>query len=303
MAVDAPMSHDAAPARQTDAEPVPGSRTGRDRWPVVVSWALAGVLVPAALYGLLAADPYRGASAQLALGSRAQDVLTLALLPLLVWTGHRSRAGSLRGHLLWLGLLFYLAYSYAIYLIGWQQNAAFVLYTTAVTLSTAALVDGLARIDATRAAPAFARIHGRGTGWFLIAVGIVFAALWLVDLVPLVTGAGQPRNVGPGGVAFAVYVLDFVVALPAVVATGVMLVRRHPAGPPLAGVVLIKIVTLFLVLWVGAAGQPVAGLVFAITADMLAGAVLLVVSLVVLGRASRRLGRPEQGWLRPPLWR
>jgi hypothetical protein len=264
---------------------------------------LAGVLVPAALYGLLAADPYRGAPAQLALGSRAQDVLTLALLPLLVWTGHRSRARSLRGHLLWLGLLFYLAYSYAIYLVGWQQNAAFLLYTTAVTLSAAALVDGLVRIDATRVAPAFAQIRGRGTGWFLITVGIVFAALWLVDLVPLVTGAGQPRNVGPGGVAFAVYVLDFVVALPAVVATGVMLVRRHPAGPPLAGVVLIKIVTLFLVLWVGAAGQPVAGLVFAITADMLAGAVLLVVSLVVLGRASRRLGRPEQGWLRPPLWR
>jgi hypothetical protein len=113
----------------------------RDRWPALASWGLAGVLLPAALYGLLAADPYRGASAQLALGSRAQDVLTLALLPLLVWAGYRSRAASLRAHLLWLGLLFYFAYSYAIYLIGRQQNAAFLLYPTTVTLSGAATME------------------------------------------------------------------------------------------------------------------------------------------------------------------
>jgi hypothetical protein len=270
---------------------------------VVASWALAGVLVPAALYGMLAADPYRGASAQLALGSRAQDTLTLILLPLLVWAGHRSRAGLLPAHLLWLGLLSYLAYSYAIYLIGWQQNAAFLLCTTAVTLSAVALVDGLVRIDVDATAPAFRRIGVRGIGWFLIAVGTVFAALWLADLAPLLIGTGRPRNLGPGGVAFAVYVLDIVVALPAVVAIGVMLVRHHPAGPPLAAVVLIKIVTLFVVLWVGAAALPATGLPFTVTPDMLAGAVLLVVSLAILWRAARRLDRPAPGWLRPALWR
>ena len=85
----------------------------------------------------------------------------------------------------------------------------------------------------------------------LVAVGAVFSALWLVDLLPVLTGSGMPRNVGPGGIAFAVYELDLVVALPAVVATGVALLRRHPVAPALAAVVLVKVMTLFAVLWAG----------------------------------------------------
>lgn len=278
--------------------------TLRARRPVLASWALAALLVPACAYGLLAGDAYTGAAAQLALGSRAQDVLTLVLLPVLLAAAHRSGAGSLRAHLLLLGLLSYLAYSYAIYLIGWQQNRMFLLYCAVVTIATAALVDGLVRIDATRVAPAFTGLRGlRAVGWFLVAVGTAFTALWVVDLLPLLAGTGRPRATGPGGTAFAVYVLDLVVALPAVVATGVALVRRHPVGPVLGAVVLVKVTTLFTVLWVGAAAFPLAGLVFVVTPDMLAGGVLLVVSAVVLVRGSRRTGDPDPGWLRPTLWR
>jgi hypothetical protein len=139
----------------------PAAATLRSRWPVLASWMLCALLVPATLYGLSAADPYRGVSAQLAMGSRAQDVLTLALVPLLLAAGHRSRTGSLRAHLLWLGLLAYLAYSYAIYLVGWQQNRAFLPYAAVVTIATAALVDGLVRIDPARVAP---RSPGSGAG-------------------------------------------------------------------------------------------------------------------------------------------
>ena len=101
--------------------------TRESRRPVLASWALAVLLVPACAYGLLGVDAYTGASTQLAVGSRAQDVLTLVLLPLLLAAAHRSRSGSLRAHLLWLGLLAYLAYSYAIYLVGCPQNRAFLL--------------------------------------------------------------------------------------------------------------------------------------------------------------------------------
>ena len=86
-------------------------------------------------------------------------------------------------------------------------------------------------------------------------------------------------------------------------ATGVALVRGHPVGPAVGAVVLVKVITLFTVLWAGAAALPLAGLAFALTPDMLAGAVLVVVSAVVLARASRRTGDPDPGWLRPALWR
>jgi hypothetical protein len=173
-----------------------------------------------------------------------------------------------------------------------------------VTIAAAALLDGLLRIDAGRVAPAFAGLHHtRAGGWFLVVVGAAFTALWVADLLPVLAGTGAPRNIGPGGIAFAPYILDLVVALPAVVATGVALIRRHPVAPALGAVVLVKVITLFTVLWVGAATLPLAGMSFAATPDLLVGAVLIAVSAVILGRASSRTGNPEPGWMRPTLWR
>lgn len=62
------------------------------------------LLLPTTLYGLLSDHAYR-LPRTLELESIAQDVLTLAVIPVLLWSARRSRAGSLPGHLLWLGTL------------------------------------------------------------------------------------------------------------------------------------------------------------------------------------------------------
>jgi hypothetical protein len=72
---------------------------------------LAFVLTAATLYGLFSDRAYR-LDRTPHLESMAQDVLTLVIVPILIWAGRRSSAGSLRGHLLWLGLLGYIAYTY-----------------------------------------------------------------------------------------------------------------------------------------------------------------------------------------------
>jgi hypothetical protein len=273
----------------------------RAAWPVTASWALGGVLVAAASYGLLADHPYRAVAPELAVASRGQDVLTLAAVPVLVWAGHRSRAGSLRGHLLWLGMLGYVAYAYATYLIGVPHNDAFLLYAAAVGLSTAALLDGLLRVDVAAAAPAFAGLGRRGVGWFLVATGAAFALLWLADIVPAIPGDGLPRSLGAYDMTSPIHVLDLTFVLPAVVATGVLLLRRHPAGPVLGAVVLAKIVTLGLSLEVGAAAVVLDGR-RPDPATTLLFVVLVVACGAILVRGARRLGQPAAGWLRPLLW-
>ena len=80
----------------------------RTRWTIGVTWLLTAVLAAATLYGLFSDRAYR-LDRTVHLESMTQDVLTLAIVPVLVWAGRRSRAGSLRAHLLWLGLLGYLA--------------------------------------------------------------------------------------------------------------------------------------------------------------------------------------------------
>jgi hypothetical protein len=273
----------------------------RAAWPVAASWALGGVLVTAAFYGLLADDPYRSIAPELAAASRGQDVLTLVVVPVLVWAGHRSRAGSLRGHLLWLGVLGYVAYAYATYLIGVPHNDAFLLYSAAVGLSTAALLDGLLRIDVAAVAPAFTGLGRRGVGWFLIVTGAAFALLWLADIVAAIPGDGLPRSLGAYDMTSPIHVLDLTFVLPAVIATGVLLVRGHPAGPVLGTVVLAKIVTLGLSLEVGAAAVLLDGLE-PDPATTLLFVVLILVCGAILVRGARRLGRPAAGWLRPRLW-
>ncbi len=275
----------------------------RTAWPVTVSWLLTAVLVPLVGYGLFGGDAYRGYPERTVLASRAGDVFTLAVLPVLVLAGIGSRRQSLRAHLLWLGLLFYLAYSYGLYLIGWQQNRAFVGYAVVVTLACASLLDGLARIDVGAAAPAFRNLRTRVLGWFFVVIGIAFTGLWLTDVLPMTFGGRLPTTLGVGGAPYAVYVLDLTVALPTVVVTGIMLVRRHPAAPAIGGVVLVKILTLFTALWLGTAAAALDGLSVPFTADMVPSALLLLGGLWLLVHHARRLAPPRQGWLRRELWR
>ena len=279
--------------------PIPDRRRGSA---VAVSSFLAVILLPAVAYGLFSANAYRGYGQDLVLVSRAQDALTVLVLPLLVWVSVRSRRGSLAAHILWLGLLFYLAYSYAIYLIGWEENRFFLIYVLVVLVSAAALLDGLIRLDNEAVLPAVEGFRTRGLGWFLVIIGVAFVGLWLSDVAPSALGGRPPTHVGPGGTPYAVYVLDLTVALPVVIVTGVMLIRRHPMAVVLGGVVLVKITTLFTALWLGVLAQVVAGESVAFTPDMVPSAVLPVVTVIVLLRAVRRLGDPPDGWLHAQLW-
>jgi hypothetical protein len=282
--------------------PTPAGSVWRERWPSVASLLISATLLPSVLYGLLSDSAYRGYPFAMVVSSRAQDVLTAVILPILVWTSVKSRRGSVPGHVVWLGLLFYVAYSYGIYLIGWPQNRAFLLYVVAVTVAGAALLDGLARIDAGRVAPAVRGLRTRGVGWFLVVIGVAFTGLWLSDVGPSAFGGRAPEHLGVGGTAYAVYVLDLVVALPAVVATGLLMVRRHPIAPVLAGVLLVKITTLFTALWLGVLAQLLAGEEVPFTADMVPSALLLIVTATVLARWWHRLEQPIGGWLHPTLW-
>jgi hypothetical protein len=274
----------------------------RERWPTTVSVLLSALLAPAVLYGLLSSSAYRGYPHEVVLTSRAQDLLTAGVLPVLVWTSVRARRGSLSAHVAWLGLLFYLAYSYALYLIGWEQNRAFLVYAAVVTLSVGSLLDGVARIDVHAVQPAVRRLGTRGLGWFLVVVGVLFVGLWLSDVAPAVWGGRPPEHLGPGGTPYAVYVLDLTVALPVVIGVGVLMIRRHPMAAVLGAVVLVKIATLFTALWLGVLVTLVSGAHVGFTPDMLPGAVLLLVTLAALVTWHRQASRPEHAWLRVRLW-
>jgi hypothetical protein len=283
----------ATPARPSTA--VTPTPLRRDVVPAVL---VALALVPATAYGFAAADPYQDLPAATVTGAHAQDacsvVVAVALLGL-------ARSTTAVHHLVRLGLYAFIAYSYVIYLVGMPVNRAFLLYVVLVTVAGAALLDGVVRLVPSAWPRARSRRLEGGTGWFLVVVGVMFAGLWLSTLLPFAFGGPEPDPEGPGGAAYPVFVLDLVVALPCVVAVGLLLVRGRRVGGPLAVVVLVKVITLFVVLWAGVVAAALRDQPVHLGADAGPSLLMLAVCGALLVRWLRALTRTTDA-VRPTFW-
>jgi hypothetical protein len=276
-----------------------GSRSPRSRWTSWSSVLIAAGIAASSSYALLASDPYRNLPEATLIAARAQDVCSVLVAVLLLLLRRRPSA---RVHLVRLGLLAYVAYSYAIYLIGVPMNRVFLIYVVLVTVSGAALLDGVVRLRPD-GWPRVSRPRlERGTGWVLVAVAVLFAALWLATLLPFALGGAEPDTVGPGGAAYPVFVLDLVVALPCVGAVGILTLRGRAIAGPLVVVVLVKIITLFTALWAGVLVGLAMGAEVHLAADAGPSVVMLGACAVLLLRWLRSLSPDESAYARSTIW-
>lgn len=281
------------------------STTGSRGGPVLPSPSFISAVVVAmgivasSLYALMADDPYRGLAQETALAAVAQDVFSVAVASMLLYLARRTSA---RAHIIRLGLLAYVAYSYAIYLIGVPMNRSFLVYVVVVIASGGSFLSGLLRLRPAAWPRVANRRLERGTGWMLVVVAVLFAGLWLSALLPFALGGVVPSPAGPGGVAYPVYILDLVVVLPCIAAVGLLLLRHRPIAGPLAAVALIKIVTLFAALWTGVAVALIDDGHVTLNADAGPSLLLLVISVVVAGKWLRSLSPDEGTYVRPTLW-
>jgi hypothetical protein len=179
-------------------------------------------------------------------------------------------------------------------------NDALLLYVAAIGLGGFGLFHGLVRLDAGATARAFEGAPRRPVAWFLIAVAILFASMWLVDILSVWPG-GIPDSLFTYDIPSVVHVLDLAVVLPLLLATGVLLLRGHPIAPVLAAMLLVKTLTLGLALlsmnaFVAASGGQVDP-----AEPVIWSAVVLVTSTwLVVG--TRRMRPVEPPWLRPTVW-
>lgn len=279
-----------------------------DRYPPAwTPWALAALVSTAAAYGLVAADAYRVVD-YLAAIWRAQDAVTIAALPPLVWSAARSRAGSLRHHLLWLGLLCWLVYAYAHYAFGVPHNPVFLCYVAIVGIAGFGLLDGLLRIDVFAVAHEFAGTPRRAAAWTLTVGGLGIGGVWLSEILAAFP-AGRPASNLVADLPSPTYVLDLAWIIPMALAAGALLRRRHPAGPVLAAVTLVMLTVLSAAMLaltvygtvIGLAAEPrYAGLFVGFGAVF---GVLLIVCVGLLARGARRMGHGRAAWLRADMWR
>ena len=165
--------------------------------PYILSAALAALMVVQSVLGLVFPGEYRDVEWIRATWF-GNDWVTLAVgAPLLVAALLLARRGSIRGLLLWLGMLGYGAYNYAYYMLGAALNAFFPLYIAPLVLSVVTLILALSRIDEREVAASFRqKTPVRIIGGYLVfvAVGLTFAwmGMWAAYIF-----AGQLTPVEP----------------------------------------------------------------------------------------------------------
>jgi hypothetical protein len=166
-----------------------------------------------------------------------QDALSLVFgVPLLLGSVVLARRGSLRALLLWLGALFYVAYSYAYYLLNPEFNALYLAYLAIVSMSLYGLLYLLLSVDAEAIKSRLeAQTPVRLIGGFMMVMALLLATKWIATII-----AAQSSGVTPPHKELVVWPLDLVVALPALFWGGVWLWRRQALGYVVAGLLLVK---------------------------------------------------------------
>lgn len=196
--------------------------------PYTMSAWIAALMAAQALLGRVFAGQYRDV-AWIRATWFGNDLVTLLAVPLLLVARVLVRRGSVRGLLLWLGVLGYSAYNYAYYLLGAALNSFLPLYVALLVLSVATLILALSRIEVAQVAASFrAQTPVRLIGGYLVFVAVGLSLVWFGMWVTYIF-AGRPTPVEPEAFKL-VAALDTSIMVPLLAVGGVLLWRRSAWG-------------------------------------------------------------------------
>ncbi len=108
----------------------------RERWVTVV---LAVLVTLTSLSGLFTGI-YASETASWRLEAQGQDIANLVSLPVLIAAAILARRGSLRGRLVWGGVLLFLMYAYVVYAFDVHFNRLFLAYVATLGLAVYTLL-------------------------------------------------------------------------------------------------------------------------------------------------------------------
>jgi len=258
--------------------------------PISVSTRLAVIATALAAFasaaGLLLDGLYRDAPNWVQ-QARGTDLATLCVaVPILavgLWT---ARRGSSLGRLAALAGLLYLVYNYAIFAFSVAMNPLTAVHIAIFGLALWSLVLGGQDPGVAMAAQAVSDgLYRRVSGILLVAVGSLFALLWVAQIAATTLSGTLPPDLVLAGLSTnPVYALDLGFFLPLCALAGVGLLRGTRAGayalPMLIWVPLMSAGILGGFVFMAAAGEEVPIVVAVVVGGL--GIVTAIVAAVPL---------------------
>lgn len=175
----------------------------------------------------------------------AQDWVTLLFgLPLLWFSLHWARRGSMKGRILLAGTIGYFLYTYASYALLLMYNDFFLLYVLLLSASFFAFTLTMMSFDYEKLHQSFdAHIPVKTIAGFLFFLAVLLLALWLGRILP-----GIIQDTPPVGLehytTLVIQVLDLGFIVPAAILSGVLVLRRKAFGYLLGTILIVKGLTM-----------------------------------------------------------
>lgn len=212
-----------------------------NRWETGATIGILVLSTISSVLGLFRNDHYADPAEGL-LRIYAQDAVLLVIgIPVLTVGLWYAKHGSIRGRLVWLGSLAYMAYMWLHYAFVIAYNDVFLGYIALVGLSVFTLVSGMVRTDASAISQAANDgLSERIYSGFLAVAALGLGLMWLSDIVPAIfTGETPSGIVQLGPEATYTYVLDLAILVPSLAISAVWLIQRRSWGYVAAGVMLV----------------------------------------------------------------
>ena len=218
---------------------------------IILSTVMASALAIVSFFGAFDAATYERDAASMAAQGAGQDVVDLIfVVPLLVLSLIFMLRNSRIASFIFGGTVFYILYSFCIYAFGVHFNTFFLLYCLILGSSLYLFILVILELSRMDVQNWFGEnVPTKSTGVFLLLIAAFFYVLWLKDVIPAIFENTIPKAVSEYNLLVnPVHVLDLAIALPGLVLTAVLLVKKRRLGYILTPVLLVFIIILAVAL-------------------------------------------------------
>ncbi len=215
-----------------------------DKRIIIIASALIAVLaIVASGAGLFMNGLYKNDTKSGAAQEQGNDLVTLVLcVPLFAVSTYYAAKGSLRGRLVWTGMVFYFLYTYAMMSFMTAYNQLFLVYVAIYSLSLYTLAASLLTLDVNVVRQSLANAPVRAAAALMILMSLTLTAMWLGTIVPPLM-AGETPALLETYTTMVIQAMDLGILVPLGLIIGYLLLARNAWGYALSSIVLIKVAT------------------------------------------------------------
>jgi hypothetical protein len=205
------------------------------------------ILAIVSYYGAFAVDTYGRETASMAAQGIGQDIVNLFLVvPLLIVFLILLLKNSEVAFYLIGGTVFYVLYSFVIYSFGVNFNKLFLLYCLTLGISLYTFILTIYQLNGMEVHnwPRY-KLPVHLIGVYFIFISAMFYLLWLKEIIPAIANNSVPKSVSDYDLLVnPVHVLDIAIALPGLIITAILLMKKHRLGYILTPMALVFIILL-----------------------------------------------------------